>query len=349
MKNNQSQKPAKQTKKSFNISLYIFSIILATVTAISTFVVIVYFNVSGLFDSIYFLYIIPVLMVILIILIPTLFNSYFKNFAKLEQSLSSVADGDFTTRINTQKSGPFEESFKNFNKMAEELEKNNLLKDGFIHSYSHELKTPIASIKGFADLILEENLSKEDREKYLRIISTEAERLTRLSENTLFVSKLSSQSIIQNKSVYELGEQIRHAVSLLDREISSKNIDIFAEINDVKIYGSYELIQEVWINLISNAIKFSKEGGKIEISLNKDDLYAIFSIKDYGIGISESDQQKIFSPYYQVDTSHFSSGFGLGLSIVKKIVTLCDGEILLDSKLNSHTKFTVKIPLTFLA
>lgn len=350
MKNSQKLKPAKKTKNYFNTFVFLFSISISVITVILLEAILVYFRISNLKeDTIYLVYLVPLLLIILVTAIPIAFGNFFKNFAKIEQSLSKVADGDFSTRIPTEKSGAFEESFKNFNKMAEELEKNKLLNDNFAHSFSHEFKTPIASIKGFADLLLEENLTDEEKQKYLKIISTEAERLTHLSENALFISRLSNESIVKNKSVYDLGAQVKHAVAILDRDIANKGIEIVASIDNVKVYASYELMQEVWLNLIGNAVKFSKEYGKIYISVKNQDDFAIVSVKDYGIGISESDKEKIFSPYYQADTSHKSSGFGLGLSIVKKIIDLSDGEILVDSEINNYTEFTVKIPLMFLA
>lgn len=346
-KKKEKLKPSKKTKKAFKNNLSIFSLIMAVITVILVeLIYILFFEGFGFgIESIYLIYIVPVLLFMITPLIHIVFKKYFDNFAMIEKSLSRVADGDFSTRIEVGKSGPFEESFNNFNKMVAELENNKVLKDDFINNFSHEFKTPIASIKGFADLVLEEELSKEDETKYLKIISMEAERLQHLSESALFISKIASDTIMKDKKLFNLGEQIKNCVAVLDKQISDKKIEIVADIEDVKIYSSGELLQEVWLNILNNAVKFSNNGGKIDISLVNENGYGIAKIRDYGIGMTEEEQSKIFNQYYQADTSHKSSGFGLGLSIAKRLVSLAGGKIKVSSKPKEGAEFTVILPL----
>jgi signal transduction histidine kinase len=136
---------------------------------------------------------------------------------------------------------------------------------------------------------------------------------------------------------------------ILDNEIAEKNLEISAEIENIEIYSSSELLQEVWINILSNAIKFSHSGGTIEISLSSDGKNAVVCITDHGIGMSENVKERIFDQYYQADTSHRSSGFGLGLSIAKRIVELHDGTINVESSIGVGSSFTVSLPLVFLS
>lgn len=350
MKKNDKITPSKNTKKKYRNNLFAFSFITAIITTVLVeFIYIMFFEVSGFgIESIYLVYIVPVLVVLIPIMINFGFKNDFDNFAKIEKALDKVANGDFTTRINTTRSGAFEESFNNFNKMVEELENNKILKEDFIQNFSHEFKTPIASIKGFADLLLEENLTQEEKIKYLKIISTESQRLTHLSENALLFSKINSEAIVSNKTIFNVGEQVKECVALLDGSITRKDLQIYAEIENCNIYSSQELLQEVWLNLLNNAIKFSNQQGKIEISVKQIDNSVIVSIKDYGIGMTNDEQNKIFNQYYQADSSHNKLGFGLGLPIAKRIVNLFNGDIFVESEKHKGSTFTVKLPLGFM-
>lgn len=272
-----------------------------------------------------------------------LFNTTYKYITKLLGSMQKVADGDFSVRLNTKKAGPFSVLYENFNKMSNELEEVQSLKSDFINNYSHEFKTPITSIKGFADLLLEENVSDEEKRQYLKIISEESNRLAHLANTTLLMSKLEHQEIIENKKEYSLDKQIEEVGTILSRESEKKNIKFTAEFVETNYYGNPEIMKQLWINLIANSLKYTPENGSIDLIMKKENNNIIVEIKDSGIGMEKNTIEHIFDKYYQEDKSHSTAGLGLGLSIVKRIVELCDGNIEIESTKNIGT--TVKIVL----
>ena len=266
-----------------------------------------------------------------------------RNLGVFEETLNKVSGGKYDARIPEEKLGVFKTMGSNFNKMVDELEQNKLLNREFVHNFSHEFKTPISSINGFATVLLEEDLSEKDRIKYLKIIKEESFRLAHLSEKVLFLSKLNSQSIITDKKEYSLNEQIKNAVIITQKFWEDKNIKIEAIIRDVKYNSNPELINEIWINLLSNAIKYTPENGTIGIKLTKRGNKVIFTIADNGVGIEPEKLNYIFNEYYQADSSRNNMGVGLGLSIVKKIVDLAGGTIEVESEINKGTKFIITL------
>lgn len=266
--------------------------------------------------------------------------------ARLTNGIKEIADGNFGFRLDPKKAGPLKETFFNFNKMGMELQSVQTLHNDFINNFSHEFKTPITSINGFAMLLLEENVSEEDKKKYLQIIADESERLAAMSSNTLLLSKLESQQIITDKKQYFLDEQIKQCAILLSKEWDKKEISFSAELDVVSYIGNADLMQQVWINLLSNAIKFTPEYGEITVSLKNVKDAIIITISDTGKGMNEEEMARIFAKYYQGDSSHFNKGLGLGLSIVKRIIDLCGGKIEVTSKLNEGSMFMIYLPRT---
>ena len=228
--------------------------------------------------------------------------------------------------------------------MIKGLQSTENLQKEFINNVSHEIKTPISSIEGFAKFLKEDNLSKEEREEYSNIIIEESERLSNLTSKMLKLSKLHNQEIIVNKQEIMVAEQIRKAISVLEHKWSQKDIKINVSLQEIMILGDEDLIFQVWMNLIENAIKFSKQNGKIDIKLIKEKSNIIVTIKDYGIGMSEDELEKIFERFYQIDKSHSEEGSGLGLAIVKRIIELSNGSIRIESKENKGTIVTVQLP-----
>ena len=270
----------------------------------------------------------------------------YKYVSELSDGIARVSGGDFKVRLKESKVGPLSEVYADFNKMCEELDNAENTKNDFINNYAHELRTPITSINGFAKLILEEDIPLIEQKKYLKLIYDESKRLAELATNTMLMSKLDSQSILQDIEEYNLGEQLRQCVILFSEEWSKKDINMDGdEINDISYNGNYSLMQEVWCNLLSNAIKYTPAGGEIKISCKEDRGFVQVKIADNGIGMREEVIDKIFDKYYQGDSSHSKRGLGLGLSIVKKIVDLSEGEIDVKSKENEGCEFTVKLPL----
>ena len=264
--------------------------------------------------------------------------------SKINDATKKVTKGEYNIELETTRKDEIGELTENFNKMIKGLQSTENLQKEFINNVSHEIKTPISSIEGFAKFLKEDNLSKEEREEYSNIIIEESERLSNLTSKMLKLSKLHNQEIIVNKQEIMVAEQIRKAISVLEHKWSQKDIKINVSLQEIMILGDEDLIFQVWMNLIENAIKFSKQNGKIDIKLIKEKSNIIVTIKDYGIGMSEDELEKIFERFYQIDKSHSEEGSGLGLAIVKRIIELSNGSIRIESKENKGTIVTVQLP-----
>ena len=231
-----------------------------------------------------------------------------------------------------------------FNVMVRELNSIETLRNDFISNVSHEIKTPIATIQGFSNLLKDDTLSKEEKDEYLDIIISETSRISNLTSNILKLTKLETQGIITDKTSFYLDEQLRHSVLILQRDLAQKNLDIDIDLDEVQIYSNEELLQQVWINLLSNAIKFTNDGGKNFYTTYGYRRYRYCKITDNGIGMKAESLNHIFDKFYQEDKSHSSNGNGLGLPLVKRIVDLCDGTIRVKSLLGEGSSFTVELP-----
>lgn len=262
---------------------------------------------------------------------------------KITEATKKVSSGDFKVRLETKRSDEIGELTNNFNQMVKELGGIEVLQKEFIDNVSHEMKTPITSIQGFAKL-LEEDLPKEERKEYVKIITEESDRLLKLSTSMLKLSKLQNQDRITKNERINITEQIRKIISLLEPKWKEKEIIFNISAKEIYFYGDEELTYQIWINLIDNAIKFSKEKGKIDVIVKEENNSIVIKIKDYGIGMDEEEQKRIFTRFYQIDKSHSSEGSGLGLAIVKRIVELSKGTIEIESKKNLGTTFIVKLP-----
>lgn len=263
---------------------------------------------------------------------------------KLTKATKEVAKGNFDVEIKTKSMDEVGQLTLNFNKMARELKNIEYLRKDFISSVSHEFKTPITSIQGFAKLIRDRSLPREQMADYTSVIISETERLSNLSSNLLRLSSLENQDIYQRDSYFLMDEQIRKAVMLLENKWTEKNVIIVPELEQIKYYGNEELLQQVWINLLNNAIKFSHAGGKIDIRLHRTENSIIAEFVDDGIGIRAEDRAFIFEKFFKGEKSRNTEGNGLGLSIVKKIVEIHDGKIYFTSEYGRGAHFTVELP-----
>lgn len=261
----------------------------------------------------------------------------------LQQGMKEVKNGNFNVKLTNVYHNETKNLIDNFNLMVNELKKSETLKSDFISNVSHEFKTPLSSIQGYATLLQDENLSSEDKEKYTKNIIDSTRKLNELVSNILKISKIDNQKIIIEPKVYSLDEQIRECILSLEKEWVEKNINLDINLDEIEIKTDKSLLDNVWNNLIGNAIKYSNQDGKIEISGHKKDNKIIVSIKDYGIGIKEENLPYIFNKFYQGDTSHASEGNGLGLALVKGIIDLIDAEIEVYSKENEGSEFIVKL------
>lgn len=265
---------------------------------------------------------------------------FVKPISKLTQATGRIAAGDFDVKVETKRKDEIGNLISSFNMMANELKSIEILRNDFISDISHEFKTPLTSIEGYTKLL--HNCSDEERSQYINIITEETKRLSTLSTNILTLNSIENENSPVYNEEFSLDEQIRKAILLLENKWAEKNIELDIELDKIKFKGNKNLMYQVWINLIHNAIKFSEIGGIIQIRL-KDQENPIFTIRDEGQGIDLENHKKVFDKFYKGDKSRNSEGTGLGLSIVKRIVSMHNGEITLDSKLGKGTKIIVKL------
>ena len=270
-----------------------------------------------------------------------------KPINNLINKMNRLAAGDFKARLEF---GPilsshpaFKEISVSFNKMAEELENTEMLRNDFINNFSHEFKTPIVSISGLSKLLAKGNLTEEQRMVYLKSIEEESVRLSAMATNVLNLTKIENQTILTDLSEFNLSEQVRSAVLLLESKWTSKHIDLQLDFDEFTIQANEELLKEVWINLIDNAVKFAPRCGAVELDIvDRGDRLCV-KISNTGSEIPLDKREKIFNKFYQADESHATQGNGIGLAIVKRIVALHNGGILVESE-NGMTTFTVTLP-----
>ncbi len=267
----------------------------------------------------------------------------------VQDGMREISKGNFSVRVKEKdrknKLSEFGELERAFNKMASDLDGIELFRNDFINNFSHEFKTPIVSIKGFARQLQSENITDEQRREYVGIISSESDRLAKMSTNILLLTKLENQQIVSEKTTFSLDEQIRNCIILLENLWSEKNIELDLDLPDSVEYNfNEEMLSHVWINLITNAINFTGECGKITVTLTENENSVTCSIADNGIGMDSETMDRIFEKFYQGDKSHHGGGNGIGLNIVHRIIALAGGEIKVESKLGEGSTFTVILP-----
>ena len=262
----------------------------------------------------------------------------------LGTAMESIADGDFSVRLNTKSaSKEIKEIYSGFNMMAEELESIEIVQSDFISNVSHEFKTPIAAIEGYSMLLQDDENLTEQQKEYIEKIIFNTHRLSSLTGSVLLLSKLENQSIVSNRTQFNLAEQIRKSVLGLEAQWEKKDIYFDIDIDECDYVGNESLMHHIWDNLLSNAIKFSPPSGDISIRLDKKYDRIVFTISDQGPGISDDAEKHIFDKFYQADSSHKQKGNGLGLALVKKIVDLENGEISVKNNENKGCTFTVTL------
>lgn len=273
-------------------------------------------------------------------------RAFFRPITKLGASMRKVAKGDFTERIDTEsKIREVQNLYSDFNIMTQELKATEIIQSDFVSNVSHEFKTPINAIQGYATLLQNENNTPADQEEYVRKILLNTSRLSDLVGNILLLSRLDNSVLEKEQSSFRLDEQIRMAIVLLEEKWSVKNIDFDVELEEITYPGSEKLLAHVWSNLLDNAIKFSPKDGIITLRLTKEPDCIRFFIEDCGPGIPEESKSHIFDRFFQADSSHKSEGNGLGLSLVKKIITLSGGSIeVSDCEGHSGCRFTITLP-----
>ena len=272
--------------------------------------------------------------------------AFFAPISRLSRAMKEVAGGNFRVHVETKSVfRDIRDSFDSFNLMVSELNATETLQTDFISNVSHEFKTPIVSISGFADLLLEEQLPPEDQKEYLTIIRDESRRLADLATNILTLNRVESQTILTDKAAFPLDEQLRQSVLVTQQKWRQNELDFDADLAPAEYTGSEGLLKEVWLNLLDNAAKFSPEGGTVAVNLRKAKNALMVSVTDQGEGMRADTQAHIFEQFYQGDTSHTTQGNGLGLAMVKKVLELHGGSIQVNSAPGQGSCFTVTLPI----
>jgi two-component system phosphate regulon sensor histidine kinase PhoR len=341
--------------------------VIAGVMAIATVILTVTFFVTGLiFELIDYHpqpvigYVInSVIGLLLCFLVLTIIGRYFGPrqrasqmgvFNPILEAMRKIASGDFSVKLegeHFQDDGIFSTLAQSVNTMAVELNEMEQMRQEFISNVSHEIQSPLTSIRGFARALQNDRLSEEDRCHYLTIIETESMRLSKLTDNLLKLASLESDQVKFEPKAYRLDRQIRNLILVAEPQWLDKTIEMDVSLQEVTVCADEDLLSQVWINLIHNSIKFTPPDGKICVQLTQRDDKAEFMIRDTGSGISPEDQQHIFERFYKGDKSRERArgGSGLGLSIAQKIVTMHKGVIGVESQAGAGTTFTVSLPL----
>lgn len=266
---------------------------------------------------------------------------------KILDVTSEIAKGNFDVKLKIKhrhnKFDEYDKIMENINKMSDELSKNEILKTDFISNVSHEIKTPLAIIQNYSVILKNENLSKQERENYLNELTYATKRLSNLITNILKLNKLENQKLDFDTSKFNLGEELGASIVSFEELAEKKGLELDCDIDDAYIVSSKELLDIVWNNVLSNAIKFTQKNGKISVALSQNDTFVIVKISDTGIGMSKETGSRIFDKFYQGETSHSGEGNGLGLALVKKVIDILGGEISVESELGKGTTFTIKL------
>lgn len=265
---------------------------------------------------------------------------------KMSDAFNELSRGNFSVKIPAdEKIEEIREMAQRFNAMTYDLSHMETLRSDFVANVSHEFKTPVAAIEGYATLLQNPNLTQKKHDRYVEIILDNSRRLSSLSSNILTLSKLENQEMLMDKREFRLDEQIRRAILLLEGKWTAKKIEFDLELPKQMYYGSEALLAQVWSNLLDNAIKHSPTGSVIHVSIRATDRELTVSVADHGDGMTEEVQKHIFEKFYQGDSSHKSEGNGLGLALVKRIVELCRGSIIVQSSPGEGATFSVALPL----
>ena len=270
---------------------------------------------------------------------------FLRPVTRMGRAMERVAAGDFTVRLDTPGAlGEMRDSYAHFNTMTRALAATETLQSDFISNVSHEFKTPINAIEGYAMLMQDAGNDPALQREYADKILLSTRRLSELVNNILLLSKVDNQTMPLEKHPYRLDEQLRRAILLLERKWTQKQIEWDVDMDEATYTGNESLMLHVWVNLLDNAIKFDPVGGEIRLRLHCESTCIRITVSDNGPGIPKDQQSAIFERFYQADGSHKSEGNGLGLALARRIVRMCGGEISVSSEPGKGSCFTVELP-----
>ncbi len=300
--------------------------------------------------------ILTAMLIIMLIALFLVFISIFKITRSITSPLSEmgevtshIAKGDFSHRVSgNYKDRDLTAFAQSLNKMADELAVEEQSRRSFVANVSHELKTPMTSIGGFIDGILDGTVPPEDEKKYLKIVSSEVRRLSRMVVSMLNLSKIEAGEVSLRLTEYDVGKQIFETLLSFEKRIDEGRINVegFEDMGAVSVRADKDLLQQVLYNLIDNAVKFTPERGTISVFAENNGESTAVTIRNSGQGVSKEEISRIFERFYKVDKSrsYDTKGVGLGLYIVKTIINMHDGEISADSKPGEYTEFSFTLP-----
>ncbi|WP_139997278.1 sensor histidine kinase [Paenibacillus paridis] len=282
----------------------------------------------------------------LLILVASLF--LVRPIKKLTEATRRIASGDFNIKLNIKQTGELGTLAQSFEQMMVDLRQLEQMRRDFVSNVSHEVQSPLTSISGYAMALKQVNIPDKERSRYLDIIISEATRMSKMSDSLLKLSLLESQSQQMQLTSFRLDEQIRRVIVAIQPQWSARNIQFELNLKAAMLIGDYDQLNQVWTNILGNSIKFSEDGGRISVSMKQDIKYLTVRITDSGIGISLEDQKHIFERFFKADRSHSRKydGSGMGLAIVKQIVSLHQGDIRVESEPGMGTTFIVTLPTT---
>ncbi|MFP3391583.1 sensor histidine kinase [Brevibacillus sp. SIMBA_040] len=266
----------------------------------------------------------------------------------LTRATQRMAKGDFRVVLHTNRSDEIGQLTRSFNTMAADLGKLDMIRRRFVSDVSHEIQSPLTSIKGFTQVLMHNPIDEQSRRRLLSIIEEESNRLSRLCGDLLELSSLEHEHLRLSPQTFRLDEQLRQAVIRLEPQWAAHHLNMRLQLESIFIYADEDKLNQVWINLIGNSIKFSDDQGVINIEAVRKGQNVLVNIRNGGIGIPEGEISQIFKPFYKVDKARDRnvSGNGIGLSIVKQIVDLHQGQIDVSSKPETGTTFSLTFPIT---
>ena len=346
-------KPKKKHKRyttvlTFKLTLIVLILIVAAETLSFTATIVIGYVAGGTNDTTAILASVIASIIIGGLLSIIAWNIILHPLNELIKATRRVTRGDYSAHLDI---GWYEKHtvkelnhlISNFNEMTKQLSSTEMFRKDFISNFSHEFKTPLVSIKGFARQLQNDDLTAEQRREFSKIILDEAEYLSALASNTLMLTNLENSDSVSDMTTFSLDEQLRSCMLRLEPQWSEKNIDIGMELDEVEYHWNEQLLAHVWNNLFDNAVKFTPDNGSITVFCTEKDGVITIRVRDSGEGISEEALPHIFEKFYQADASHATKGNGLGLPLVKRIVKLCGGHIAVESTVGMGTEFTVTL------
>ncbi len=326
-----------------------FVLILASVTVICVSIILI-LNACGVFEGTRVDFPMALLAFAVFAITSVIFAAVLRGILQplrdLYEATRKIEHGDYHVQVRVPgTNNSIKVLIESFNRMAQELNNIDLFRNDFINHFSHEFKTPIVSIHGFANRLVSGNLTEQQKQEYAQLIAAESERLAGMASNVLLLSRYENQEIVTEQTDFSLDEQLRLCVLAQQERWMAKAMEPDMQLEPVTIRSNEDMLQQVWTNLIDNAIKFSPAGSSFSVRCAAQNGQVQVEVADHGCGMSEATMRFIFDKFYQGDPAHQQAGNGLGLSIVKRIVTICGGTIQVRSAPGAGAVFTVTLPM----